>query len=1198
MAPSKKKKMPAKEEVERLFDILMQDMAIKPDKKRAMNMLPLENKWLMIQQYKVADKQQTKPADYVAMLKGTVKVKDMEAITVDMESKPVPWLLEFIDEGGIPPLFVQLSTVLSKPEKVESDVKLLGDFVKCTRGLMNGSAEAIKSVSATKGATLALIKCLDYIQPKAQRNIWELLTALCYVSDESHGQLIEALEKVYKPVDGKKKTSGIKKLKWFLEKGDDSSKGIVMALVNGLVNKYPQLDDRIRMRKSIGIDEALVEKLEKISNDRLTHQLVIFKEELEADLEEEQDRGAMEMVGEKNARAVVLGLLSSMKGKEAYPSFAAMLVHLELVRQDDRVGVDSFEVLDLLVQSASHAEHRGDRAAFAKEICNSTLSELGVEPSEGAAPRVVAEGDSSARLQELEAALAKAQENAEKEAERANKLKKEVRVAKEENTKLRQETIDAREKLSALPAADNSGDAAAVAAKLAAAEASSLEAREKLKSSEAKLAKAQEQRDKAIAEKEAAEKKYAKAQASAAALQEELDAAQAELENNSSSASAVEVENLDGVEGEELKAKTAALLANVEALKAKLSKKREEVKKAKAATAEAKKEAEEARAAAAAGGTGGVKSEKDEGSSDKSVVVAAAAGGDNSEEVNKLKADLEAAKTEAAKAKEEVELLRAALGGGGPPPPPGGDGIPAPPGADGPPPPPPPGPAPGSDAGPPPPPPPPGGGPPPPPPPPGGGPPPPPGGGPPPPPGGGAPAQPKRPPKKKVDPEVKMKNLNWSKIPDMKVDGTIWESDVTDEGIKIDVQGLQEMFCASKPKPVVPEGEEGDKAGGAAAAPKKKKEQTVLDFQRSNNINILAKRFKKTPEEVKQAIITCDPDVMTADNIRALLKIVPTSEELEMIKEYPNLNELGTAEKFLLALGEVPKLEPRLKALLIKDGFEKRSNLVEEQLKVMEAAIDEVKKSKKFPEVLGVVLKVGNYMNGTGARGGAYGFKLDTLAKLADTKSVDNKTTLLQFIIMDFEKSRPHLLELANDFPHLQDGTRESLVEATKDLKQLTADVEFSKNQIKDGAGDRFHKVISEFIEEGDSTISSLNVLHTSIEQKFTELKKYYGELPATDTNQFFETLFKFITLYTSSYETLLRQRKSAEERAKAEKRRAVSFLLIHLILLPAIEILYSLLLGNGCEARSCWRRRTSRWRARCSGQNPSASTARCSRAA
>ncbi len=66
---------------------------------------------------------------------------------------------------------------------------------------------------------------------------------------------------------------------------------------------------------------------------------------------------------------------------------------------------------------------------------------------------------------------------------------------------------------------------------------------------------------------------------------------------------------------------------------------------------------------------------------------------------------------------------------------------------------------------------------------------------------------------------------------------------------------------------------------------------------------------------------------------------------------------------------------------------------------VFSYAIHDIKKCTKLPRLLEIILAVGNYLNGTGPRGGAYGFKLEVLTKLADTKTADNKSTLLHYIV-------------------------------------------------------------------------------------------------------------------------------------------------------------------------------------------------------
>jgi dishevelled associated activator of morphogenesis len=179
-----------------------------------------------------------------------------------------------------------------------------------------------------------------------------------------------------------------------------------------------------------------------------------------------------------------------------------------------------------------------------------------------------------------------------------------------------------------------------------------------------------------------------------------------------------------------------------------------------------------------------------------------------------------------------------------------------------------------------------------------------------------APLAPKKPAKPKKDLDVKVKAFNWSKIPDTKVDGSIWEKDVTDDGVEVDVSRLVELFSA-------PKKEEKADGGGEGVGKAKAKKPTVLDPQRSNNINIIVRKFRKTPQELVAAILQCDEEFLSTENIQSLLKIAPTSDDMELLKEYSS-DDLPDAEKYLLALGDVPQLEARLTTLMIKNRFEKR----------------------------------------------------------------------------------------------------------------------------------------------------------------------------------------------------------------------------------------------------------------------------------
>ena len=57
-----------------------------------------------------------------------------------------------------------------------------------------------------------------------------------------------------------------------------------------------------------------------------------------------------------------------------------------------------------------------------------------------------------------------------------------------------------------------------------------------------------------------------------------------------------------------------------------------------------------------------------------------------------------------------------------------------------------------------------------------------------------------------------------------------------------------------------------------------------------------------------------------------------------------------------------------------------------------------LKEDKNLANLFEILLVFGNYMNGGGFRGGAYGFTIDSIAKFTDTRSRDNKTNFMDYI--------------------------------------------------------------------------------------------------------------------------------------------------------------------------------------------------------
>jgi hypothetical protein len=267
--------------------------------------------------------------------------------------------------------------------------------------------------------------------------------------------------------------------------------------------------------------------------------------------------------------------------------------------------------------------------------------------------------------------------------------------------------------------------------------------------------------------------------------------------------------------------------------------------------------------------------------------------------------------------------------------------------------------------------------------------------------------------KKNPKPRIKMKQMNWTKVGNNKIPDTYWEK-LNDELIRLDLDLLEEMFAAKeiekKDTPIIA----------------KKTKQTLIDAKRANNLAITLSRFKDvTYPKIRESILKFDESVINAENATALLEYIPTKEEITVLNEYKGpTEELGTAERFLLEMLKVPNYEERLRSIQYKLTFDEQVQYLQPDIQAVLFASKQVRSSNKFKKILEIILAIGNYLNGGGFRGGAFGFTMDTLNKLKDTKSVDNKKTLIHYIIMYLQKDLPEIMDWYEDLPQMKHASR------------------------------------------------------------------------------------------------------------------------------------------------------------------------------
>ena len=114
-------------------------------------------------------------------------------------------------------------------------------------------------------------------------------------------------------------------------------------------------------------------------------------------------------------------------------------------------------------------------------------------------------------------------------------------------------------------------------------------------------------------------------------------------------------------------------------------------------------------------------------------------------------------------------------------------------------------------------------------------------------------------------------------------------------------------------------------------------------------------------------------------------------------------------------ISEIPRLEQRLGCMIFKRTFTEKVTELRPNLDAVTKASKALKSSKSFHKILEIILLLGNYMNGTGRSGGALGFKLAAINKLVDTKSANNKMTLLHFIADTVEAKFPEVIKFVEE---------------------------------------------------------------------------------------------------------------------------------------------------------------------------------------
>ncbi|KAF2076725.1 hypothetical protein CYY_001982 [Polysphondylium violaceum] len=411
---------------------------------------------------------------------------------------------------------------------------------------------------------------------------------------------------------------------------------------------------------------------------------------------------------------------------------------------------------------------------------------------------------------------------------------------------------------------------------------------------------------------------------------------------------------------------------------------------------------------------------------------------------------------------------------------------------------------------------------------------------PPPPPPGAPPPPPGAPPsaskKSKADmPSVQMKQLYWAKLNHTKIKKTIWD-DKFDIKIELDKPSIENLFCVKKVNAVAKKETEAEK-----------KVPSLLEDKRSYNIGILLTKFKFTPIWIIDCLNSVDEKKLTKDTVAVLQQIVPTAEEEEKLKNYDgDKSQLPFVDQFLIEILKVSKIRQRLECIMYKITFDSNLDEVITSAKAVESASEGLMKSMQIKLFLHYVLKIGNFMNAGSAKfADASGFKIGFLKKVGDTKTIDNKSSLLRHIVSIINEKNPSLLITPTSLPSIEKASRllwTEVLELANSLKKGMASVHREVDlQLKSTGNDNFTTKFKHFVSTKESHIDSLQVFIKQVEECYQNALKYFAE-DGLQPEEFFTMIFDFINQVAKAHKENLEEiaAKLPKEKKYATKNGAV----------------------------------------------------------
>lgn len=375
-------------------------------------------------------------------------------------------------------------------------------------------------------------------------------------------------------------------------------------------------------------------------------------------------------------------------------------------------------------------------------------------------------------------------------------------------------------------------------------------------------------------------------------------------------------------------------------------------------------------------------------------------------------------------------------------------------------------------------------------------------------------------------PPSKTKGVFWNTLSDQAAAYSVWgQVDASDASGDFDVDDIEKQFA--KKKSAKPKNSE------EVAKSARKEKVSIIDANRSRNIEIMLSTIKLTNADIQGALVSYDKNnFFTQSQIQSLSKYIPTDADKKKLQAYDGEDsKLGKADLFMREIASVPRLLQRLQVLSVKTSFEPDAANLRKLIGVVSNASNQIKSSKKLAKVLEYILALGNHLNKGTNRGQATGFKLDGLIKFTETKGVDQSTTLLHYLCSTVSTKSPELLTFPEDLAQVKQASKMTFGLMTSQYQDLIKAAEQLETEVPYAPPDAG---IAEVAVKARDTVTEIG---SSIEQMnawIVDVAQYFGESGHSgEPEAAFQIMDQFVESFLKARSDVEKAKQLKEERAK-----------------------------------------------------------------